>query len=148
MIMANEIEHKYLVINDDFKEMAVRCEEIVQGYIDRTPQHVVRVRKKGAVCFITIKGKNDGDRRLEFEYEIPTQDFIELLMLCSGRILRKCRWIVPYNGHIWEVDEYQGELAGMVIAEIELSDSEEEYSLPPFVGENVTGDKRYYNSNL
>lgn len=146
--MATEIEHKYLVINDSYQELAVRSEEIVQGYIDRTPEHVVRVRRKGSRCFITIKGITRVDSRAEFEYEVPGDDFDGLLSLCSGRILRKRRWIVPFGGFTWEVDEYQADLAGLVVAEIELPASDTDYPLPPFAGKNVTTDPAYFNSNL
>lgn len=146
--MAKEIEHKYLVRDDSYKSMATGSQEIVQGYIDRTPGHVVRVRRRGDRCYLTIKGKNSGDTRLEFEYEIPSTDFEGLLSLCSGRILRKRRWIVPFGGFVWEVDEYGGDLSGLTVAEIELPASDTSYALPPFVGANVTGDPRYYNSNL
>lgn len=146
--MACEIEHKYLVVNNIFKSMAESSEEIIQGYIDRTPQHVVRVRRYGHRCFLTVKGKNKGDARAEYEYEIPVDDFQGLLSLCSGKILRKRRWKVPYEGNIWEVDEYFGELEGLIVAEIELPSSDSHYKLPPFVGENVTENPSYYNSNL
>lgn len=146
--MSTEIEHKYLVINNSYKEMSTSSCEIVQGYIDRTPQHVVRLRRYGQRCLLTIKGKNSGDKRLEFEYEIPESDFPNLLSLCSGRIIRKRRWLVPYQGFVWEVDEFQGDLNGLTVAEIELPDSSSHYPFPPFVGQNVTNDPRYYNSNL
>ena len=146
--MAHEIEHKYLVVNNLYKEMSTDNTLIIQGYIDRDPCHVVRIRKRGDDCFLTVKGKNKGDTRLEYEYEIPENDFPGLLSLCSGRILEKRRWFVPFHGHIWEVDEFLGDLKGMTVAEIELPSSDTEYDLPPFVGENVTGNIKYYNSNL
>lgn len=146
--MATEIEHKYLVTDVSYKRMATASYEIVQGYIDRSIEHTVRVRRKGSRCFIAIKGKNSGDTRLEFEYEIPESDFNGLLGLCQGRILQKRRWEVPFGGHIWEVDEYKGELSGLTVAEIELPSSSTPYALPPFTGRNVTGDDTYYNSNL
>lgn len=146
--MATEIEHKYLVVNDSFKTLATASVEITQGYIDRTPEHVVRVRRKACQGFITIKGLTHGDTRAEYEYEVPSADVDGLLALCQGRILHKRRWIVPYEGHIWEVDEYGGDLKGLIVAEIELPSSDVQYSLPPFVGKDVTCDPAYFNSNL
>lgn len=146
--MAKEIEHKYLVRDGSYKALATGCEEIVQGYIDRTPEHVVRVRRRDERCYLTIKGRNNGDTRLEFEYEIPATDFDGLLSLCVGRILRKRRWLVLFGGFLWEVDEYGGDLSGLTVAEIEIPASDANYPLPPFVGRNVTDDPNYYNSNL
>lgn len=146
--MAKEIEHKYLVRDDSYKSMATGSEEIIQGYIDRTPEHVVRVRRRDERCYLTIKGRNSGDTRLEFEYEIPATDFDGLLSLCVGRILRKRRWLVPFGGFLWEVDEYGGDLSGLTVAEIEIPASDANYPLPPFIGRNVTDDPNYYNSNL
>ena len=100
--MAKEIEHKYMVRDDSYKSMATGSEEIIQGYIDRTPEHVVRVRRRGERCYLTIKGRNNGDTRLEFEYEIPATDFDGLLSLCVGRILHKRRWLVPFGGFLLE----------------------------------------------
>ena len=108
--MAKEIEHKYMVRDDSYKSMATGSEEIIQGYIDRTPEHVVRVRRRDERYYLTIKGRNNGDTRLEFEYEIPATDFDGLLSLCVGRILCKRRWLVPFGGFLWEVDEYGGDL--------------------------------------
>ena len=146
--MAKKIEHKYMVRDDSYKSMATGSEEIIQGYIDRTPEHVVRVRCRGERCYLTIKGRNNGDTRLEFEYEIPATDFDGLLSLCVGRILHKRRWLVPFGGFLWEVDEYGGDLSGLTMAEIEIPASDATYPLPPFIGRNVTDDPNYYNSNL
>lgn len=146
--MALEIEHKYLVINDSFKNYAKETVYIKQGYLSRVPERTVRVRIRNDKGYITIKGKNKGDVRLEFEYEIPLSDASELLKLAEGRVIEKRRYIVKWDNNIWEIDEFSGDREGLTIAEIELSSSDEKYSLPPFVGENVTGDPRYYNSNL
>lgn len=99
--MAKEIEFKFLVKNRLFEEMAETSTEIIQGYIDRTPEHVVRVRKKGGECFLTVKGKNKGAERLEFEYSIPEEDFRQLLTLCSGNVIEKVRYLVKYEGFTW-----------------------------------------------
>jgi adenylate cyclase len=146
--MAKEIEHKYLVVNNEYKTLSTESYEIIQAYLDRSAMHTIRIRKKGAKCFLTIKGKTEGDSRAEFEYQIPEADFTSMLNLCEGTVIAKTRYIVPFEGHIWEVDEFHGELHPLVIAEIELTHSNHDYALPPFVGDEVTGDARYYNSNL
>lgn len=146
--MAIEIEHKYLVTDDTYKSMASDCHEIRQGYIDRSINHTVRVRISDSKGFITIKGKNEGDTRLEFEYEIPKEDAEKLLSLCEGRILHKRRYIINYEGYKWEVDEFLGDLSPLTVAEIELPTSTHHYTLPPFIGKEVTGDPKYYNSML
>lgn len=146
--MATEIEHKFLVANDGYRTMAAHSVEIEQGYLSRDPERTVRVRIKGDHGYITVKGKNAGDARLEFEYEIPLADARAILGLCIPPVISKRRWIVPYEGYIWEVDEFHGSLSPLIVAEIELPSSDTRYILPPFVGENVTGDPSYYNSNL
>lgn len=146
--MAKEIEHKYLVSDAGFREMASESHRIAQGYLNREPERTVRVRLRDDRAFLTVKGKNRGDERLEFEYEIPFADGRAMLELCSGRVIRKTRFIVPFGGYIWEVDCFEGELKGLILAEIELSESRHDYPLPPFIGQEVTGDPRYYNSNL
>lgn len=145
--MAHEIEHKYLVINDTYQTMSIARHHIMQGYLSRIPERVVRVRLLDDRGFLTVKGKNDGDTRLEFEYEIPVEDARQLLSLCDGKIIDKTRYIVPFDGFTWEVDRFSGD-EGMTVAEIEIPSSDTSYPLPPFVGENVTGQVRYYNSNL
>lgn len=146
--MALEIEHKYLVVDASYREMATGKVEIRQGYLSRAASCVVRVRIFGDCAFITVKGKTAGDTRLEYEYSIPADDAREMLTLCSGNIIAKTRYIVPYEGFTWEVDEFAGHHEGLAIAEIELPSSDTHYQRPPFVGENVTGNPRYYNSNL
>ena len=146
--MAVEIEHKYLVVNDSYRSMATGSCRLAQGYVCREPERTVRVRTGDDKGWLTIKGTTVGDTRMEFEYEIGLKDAEQLLELCVGRIVRKTRYFVPFDGRVWEVDEYEGELAPLVVAEIELPDSGCKYQLPPFVGANVTGDPRYYNSNL
>lgn len=146
--MAKEIEFKFLVKNRLFEEMAETSTEIIQGYIDRTPEHVVRVRKKGNDCFLTVKGKNKGAERLEFEYSIPEEDFRQLLTLCSDNVIEKVRYLVKYEDFTWEVDVFKGNLKPLVLAEVEVPSIDTPFPLPPFVGEDVTNDPRYYNSNL
>lgn len=146
--MAIEIEHKYLVKNDNYKEISTASFHIMQGYLSREPERTVRVRIKDDKGFLTIKGKNKGASRAEFEYEIPLEDALSMLDMCLPPILEKVRYIVPFDGHIWEVDEFLGGRSGLVTAEIELKSDDEDYGHPDFIGENVTGDSRFYNSNL
>lgn len=146
--MATEIEHKYLVRNDTYRAMAVRQRRIAQGYLSRDPERTVRVRIDDAGAWLTVKGRTEQASRLEFEYEIPRADAEAMLALCAGKIVEKVRYIVPFAGYTWEVDEFLGSLAPLVVAEIELAQPGHDYPLPPFVGEEVTTDQRYYNSNL
>lgn len=146
--MALEIEHKYLVADPSYRDMATSSVRIAQGYLCRQPERTVRVRIKGNKGYLTVKGVTRDDTREEYEYEIPVADARRLLSLCEGRILDKTRYIVPFEGMVWEVDEFHGDLAPLVTAEIELEKSTRDYPLPPFVGEDVTGNHKYFNSNL
>ncbi len=146
--MALEIEHKYLVKNDSYRQWAVASYQISQGYLCKHPERTVRVRIKGDKGYLTVKGKNHGASRCEYEYEISRADAENMLSICLSPILEKIRYIIPYEGHIWEVDEFAGHRAGLVTAEIELGSEDETYVKPDFIGENVTGDPAYYNSNL
>lgn len=154
--MAYEIEHKYLVVNTRYLSMAQSSRSICQGYLSRNPDCVVRVRIADDKGFITVKGRNFSDNaddtkqatRKEFEYNVPLEDAREMLKLCEGNCIAKTRYIVPFEGYIWEVDEFHGSREGLTIAEIELTSSDEKYPLPPFVGKEVTGNPEYYNSNL
>lgn len=146
--MALEIEHKFLVKNSDFKKSAVASIVIRQGYLCRDPERTVRVRLKGEKGFLTVKGKNSGAVRDEFEYEIPREDAERMLEMCLPPILEKTRYIVPFGGKIWEVDEFSGTRTGLITAEIELRSESEKYEKPGFIGDDVTGNKAYYNSNL
>jgi adenylate cyclase len=147
--MPKEIEHKYLVINNSFKEYATKSIAIYQGYLSKDKERTVRVRTANNLAFITVKGKNIGDTRLEFEYPIPFDEASTLLkQLCITPIIEKTRYIVEYNGNTWEIDEFKGALEGLILAEIEIPSSEYKYDIPPFIGKNVTNDVRYYNSNL
>ena len=146
--MAIEIEHKFLVVNDDYKKMATGELVIRQGYLSRNPDRTVRVRTVGQKGFLTVKGRDNGAGRLEFEYEIPLNDAEEILLLAEPGIVEKKRYLVPFDGFLWEVDEFQGSLKGVVTAEVELPDALKIYNKPDFVGEDITGDPAYYNSNL
>lgn len=146
--MAKERERKYMVVSDSYREIASGRRKIRQGYLCRVPERTVRVRIADGHGFLTVKGKNHGDTRLEFEYEVPYSDAEEMLDLCEGRIVEKTRWLVPFGGLMWEVDEFGGDLLGLVVAEVELPDKISDYPLPPFVGKEVTGNPAYYNSAL
>ena len=146
--MAIEIEHKYHVNDTAFKQYTLQSKHIFQGYLSKDKERTVRIRVSDNDAFITIKGKNHGDKRLEFEYSIPYDDAKHLLDLCIKPIIEKFRHIVEYNGNIWEIDEFKGALDGLILAEIEIPSSEYKYDIPPFIGKNVTNDSRYYNSNL
>ena len=146
--MAFETEHKYLVVNSDYEKMATKVISLAQGYLSRDPERTVRIRIADDKAYLTVKGRNHGDTRLEFEYEVPVEDARVMLGLCEGRIIRKRRYIVPFEGMVWEVDRFEGELEGLTVAEIELPQSNCKYALPPFVGEEVTGNPAYYNSML
>lgn len=147
--MGLEIEHKYLVKDDSYKKMSVKHDLIMQGYISRDKDRTVRIRVVNDEAFVTIKGATHIDKRAEYETPVSKSDALEILEnLCIPPIIEKTRYIVEYEGKKWEVDEFHGTLKGLVIAEIELKSSDEEYSIPSFIGNNVTGDPRYYNSNL
>lgn len=147
--MAKEIERKFLVSDDSYKLMASESHRIAQGYISRRKEGTVRVRILDDEAFLTVKGKNYGISRNEWEYPIPVEDAREMFRdVCEDPILEKTRWIVPYEGLIWEVDEFRGALAPLVMAEVELPSADTPVSLPPFVGREVSGDPAYYNSNL
>lgn len=146
--MAKEIERTFLVDNDSFREMATKTIDIKQGYLNRDPERTVRVRIANDRGFLTVKGKNTGCERLEFEYEVPLEDAEQMLFLCSGRVIDKTRYIIPFEGFVWEVDEYHKDLSGLIVTEVELERPDEVFDLPPFVGREVTGDPKYYNSQL
>lgn len=146
--MGLEIEHKYLVISKEYRHLATSAEHIIQGYLCKNISRTVRVRISDNKAWLTIKGKTEADTRQEFEYLIPLEDARNLLSLCEGEPVQKIRYKVPYAGYLWEVDEFKGSREGLVLAEIELKSSTHDYELPPFVGEEVTGNPSYYNSNL
>lgn len=143
--MGIEIERKFLVTGEFPK---VEKQYLVQGYLNREPGRTMRVRIAESVAWITIKSLTNDYVRQEFEYEIPLPDAREILGLCVGTIVEKHRWIVQHSDHVWEVDEFLGTNAGLVVAEIELSSPDEEFALPGWVGEEVSSDARYHNSQL
>ncbi len=145
--MPQEIERKFLV-KGDYKQHAASSSRILQGYICRSKERSVRVRLCGQKGCITIKGATTGFSRYEWEKEIPPREAEELMKLCLPGIIDKTRTLVPYNGHTWEIDSFHGAHEGLVLAEIELQSEEEPFDLPPFIGREVTGDPRYYNTYL
>jgi adenylate cyclase len=146
--MPKEIERKFLVKNEEFKTLG-KSEYIHQGFLSTVKERVVRVRIRGEKAWITIKGITQGASRAEFEYEIPMADAKFMLEnLCERPTIEKHRYVVPFAGFTWEIDEFHGENDGLVIAEIELPAEDTVFSLPDWVGEEVTADARYYNANL
>jgi len=148
--MAQEIERKFLV-KGDFKSSVVKQTRIVQGYLSSVPERTVRVRLKGEKGYITIKGIGNasGASRYEWEKEIPTAEVKELLELCEPGVIDKTRFIVPADGDLFfEVDEFYGDNDGLTVAEIELPTEETPFTKPQWLGEEVTGDVKYFNSML
>lgn len=147
--MAQEIERKFLV-KGDFKNEAFKATRITQGYLCSVPERTVRVRVKGDKGFITIKGIGDesGASRFEWEKEIPVAEVQDLLKLCEPGIIDKTRYLVKAGEFTFEVDEFYGENEGLTVAEVELPDENALFERPEWLGEEVTGDKRYYNSML
>lgn len=147
--MAQEIERKFLV-KGDFKHLAVKSTRIIQGYLSSVPERTVRVRVKGDKGFITIKGigSTSGASRFEWEKEISTTEANELLAICEPGVIDKTRFLVKAGPHTFEVDEFYQENEGLTVAEVELSSESESFERPEWLGEEVTGDARYYNSML
>lgn len=147
--MSKEIERKYLVANRDYRAMAVKVRHIEQGYLSRRPEGTVRVRIADDKGYLTVKGRNRGATRDEWEYEIPEADARAMLQrCCSGAVVIKDRYLVPYQGRVWEVDEFAAPKVDLVVAEVELPSEDAAFALPPFVGQEVTGNPDYYNSNI
>lgn len=146
--MAIEIERKFLVRNDDWRPGAIGT-SYRQGYLTIDPERTVRVRIAGDQGFLTIKGKTEGMSRSEFEYPIPLDDAAQLLdTLCLKPLIEKVRYCVTYAKQLWEIDEFAGDNAGLILAEVELETSDQQVELPPWAGEEVTSDARYYNASL
>ena len=145
--MATEIERKFLVKSDAWRAEATSQVSMRQNYMATDP--TVRVRLTGEGGFLTVKGKSRGFSRAEYEYPIPAADAAEMLdTLCSGYEIEKIRYRVPYHGKTWEIDVFDGVNAGLVVAEIELESEEESFDLPPWIGEEVTGQRKFSNSAL
>lgn len=147
--MALEIERKFLVAGP-YKQLAASHSRIVQGYICSGRGRTVRVRIRDDKGYLTIKGPStdNGLSRYEFEKEITCDEARELMRLCEPGVIDKVRWLVPYGKHTYEVDEFFGDNEGLTVAEVELSSPDEPFERPPFLGEEVTGNRKYYNSSL
>ena len=146
--MPLEIERKFLVHTDKLGELS-NGQEMRQGYVPTRDLTSVRIRTAGDRAWLTIKGKNRGASRLEFEYEIPLSDARHMLAeLCDGEVIHKHRYLREYGGLTWEIDVFEGRNAGLIVAEVELEAEDQALALPPWVAEEVTADPRYYNVNL
>lgn len=147
--MAQEIERKFLV-KGDFKPFVKKSMRIVQGYLSSVPERTVRVRIKGDKGFLTIKGigSESGASRYEWEKEIDTADVENLLKICEPGVIDKSRHLVEVGNHTYEVDEFYAENQGLIVAEVELGSEDEAFDKPDWLGEEVTGDVKYYNSML
>ncbi len=145
-----EIERKFLVKSDDFKEQAFAKNNIAQGYLSSIAERTVRVRIKGDKAFLTIKGigHQGGMSRFEWENQIPLDEAAELLKLCEKGKIEKTRYEIKFGNHVYEVDEFYGENEGLIMAEIELQSEDESFEKPDWLGEEVTNDERYYNAYL
>lgn len=146
--MPIEIEHKFLVVSDAWRAQATG-RRYRQGYLSVDPERSVRVRQVDEQGWLTIKGVTRGAARAEYEYEIPVNDAEEILdSLCMHPLIEKIRYLVQYHGMTWEIDVFSGDNAGLVIAEVELESESQAFDLPDWIGEEVTGDPRYYNASL
>jgi adenylate cyclase len=147
--MAQEVERKFLV-RGEFKHLAYKETRITQGYLSSVPERTVRVRTKGDKGFITIKGMGNasGASRFEWEKEIPAEEVRDLLKICEPGVIDKTRYQVKAGPHTYEVDEFYGENQGLIVAEVELGTENETFEKPEWLGEEVTGEVKYYNSML
>ena len=146
--MAQEIERKFLITGEAWREIA-KGTAYRQGYLSTVKERTVRVRTIDDKGFLTIKGITVGATRAEYEYEIPASDANEMLDdLCEQPIIEKKRYKLPLDGLIWEIDEFDGVNAGLIVAEVELESEDQEFTKPAFIGEEVSNDPRYFNSNL
>lgn len=145
-----EIERKFLILSNAYKSEAYKQTRIVQGFLNTHKERTVRVRIMGEKAFITVKGisNSEGTTRMEWEKEISKEDAEKLLPLCEPNLIDKIRYEIKADQHIFEVDEFFGENEGLIVAEIELSSENEEFIKPDWLGKEVTGDVRYYNSLL
>jgi len=146
--MALEIERRFRVSSDAWRASVARATRITQGYLAITEYSVIRVRVRDAKGYVTIKSRDGGLAREEFEYPIPLDDARSLLKLCGQRILEKVRHEVPYAGYCWEIDEYLAPLEDLIIAEVELQSEGEDPPRPPWIGEDITLDRSFSNAAL
>jgi len=145
--MGIEIERKFLVEGDAWR-VGASPSRIVQGFLSRDPERIVRVRLRDGEAFLTIKGKGSGLARVEVEVAIPAEEARQLLPLCLPPLIEKTRHLVTWAGHLWEIDEFFGDNAGLVVAEVELAAEDEIFERPPWLGREVSEDFRYSNAAL
>ena len=145
-----EIERKFLVTSEDFKTESFKQTRIIQGFLNTNPERTVRVRLKGEKGFLTVKGKSsdDGLKRFEWEKEISKTDAEALLDLCEDGVIDKMRYEVKLGEHVFEIDEFFGDNEGLTIAEVELEHEHDKFETPHWLGKEVTGDIKYYNSQI
>lgn len=147
--MAQEIECKFIVLEEKWKEVEKpEPATIVQGFLSKSENLVVRVRLKNDRAYLTLKGKSVGISRSEFEYEIPVSEAEEMLALFTDKVIRKKRYEIPVDGFIWEVDVFEGKLAGLILAEVELESENQIFTKPDWIGQDVSTDPNYYNAVL
>ena len=147
--MAQEIERKFLVVDDGWRAEVARHSRYRQGYLSGGERGSVRVRVTGPKAYLNIKSATLGISRREYEYEIPVADAEEMLNeLCEHPLIEKTRYFVPHGRHVWEVDVFEGDNAGLVVAEVELDEVDETLELPAWIGAEVSDDPRYYNVSL
>ena len=148
IVMAKEIERKFLVVGDAWKKLAQGV-HYRQGYLNSMKERTVRIRTVGDKAFMTVKGPTVGVTRLEFEYPIPFEDCVTMLEhLAEQPIIEKTRYKIPMGEFVWEIDEFHGVNEGLIVAEIELKSEDQAFEKPTWIGEEVSGDPRYYNSML
>lgn len=143
----SEIERKFLV-RGDYKALAESSSHIIQAYLCSMDGNTVRIRLRDEEGYLTIKGPSTGISRFEWEMEIPKADALALIGLCKGGVIDKTRYLVPFNGHTFEVDEFHGDNDGLTVAELELASETEPFEKPDWLGEDVSDDPRYRNSHL
>ncbi|NOQ76403.1 MAG: CYTH domain-containing protein [Methylococcaceae bacterium] len=147
--MAIEIEHKFLLKNDEWTKHVYKSSEYKQGYLISDNKRSVRIRISNEKAWLNIKSATIGTHRQEFEYEIPLEEATEILnTLCETPIIEKTRHFVSYKQHIWEIDVFYGDNKGLTVAEVELSEIGEQFSKPEWIDIEVTDDRRYYNNSL
>jgi adenylate cyclase len=147
--MGVEIERKFLVADDTWRAAASACEVLRQGYLANTSKSSVRIRRAGDTAWLSVKSMTRGLVRQEYEYPVPLEDAERMLdELCDGPLLEKVRHLVTVGGHVWEIDEFRGDNAGLVVAELELDAPDEAFERPAWLGAEVTHEERYYNFRL
>jgi len=147
--MASEIERKFLLAHDGWRQEVSASERLTQGYLSRDAHAAIRVRIHGEAAELNVKSTHDGIHRHEFEYPVPLEDARDMLEHVALRpLIDKTRHLVRRGGHLWEIDEFHGENAGLIVAEIELGSADEPFERPDWLGEEVSTDTRYFNSSL